>query len=184
MPHQVATCSALQCALRLLELCRYAGLVRHSGRCIGGLRPRDIVVTNGRLLRRPAGVRDRMRHRAALRRHLRVGHDNCCHVLGVPLSTVGRLLVAWGGDEAAQFLTESVQEAVDQWSQGGWELLTPYDVLKYEIGRRLTLEPPADLVLLQQELSQMPSTPSKSAASRRAFTWLRKRAASAPSTMR
>lgn len=34
-------------------------------------------------------------------------------------------------------------------------------------------EPPADLVLLQQELSQMPSTPSKSAARRRAFTWLR-----------
>lgn len=77
-----------------------------------------------------------MRHRAALRRHLRVGHDNCCHGAWGAAFNGGPATGGVGGDEAAQFLTESVQEAVDQWSQGGWEPLTPYGMLKYEIGRR------------------------------------------------
>ena len=77
-----------------------------------------------------------------------------------------------------------VQEAIDQLLLGGWGNLTPNEVLRHEIGRRLTLEPPADLLRDQTALNQIPSEPSKSASSRRALTWLKKRAASAPSTMR
>ena len=180
--------TASQCARLLLVLCHHSATALQRGYCIGDLRPSDVSIElstgEARVIRRPAGSFDRLRHRLVVRRHLKRGHDSGCRVFGVPLVTVQRLLEAWGGEESAVFLFDIVQEAMEQLSLGGWGRMSANEVLKHEIGRRLTLEPPADLLRDQTALNQIPSEPSKSASSRRALTWLKKRAASAPSTMR
>ena len=177
----------------MLALCTHSAVALQRGYCIGDLRPRDVIAESGkseagataaRVHRRVARPHLRLRHRMSVRRHARRGHDSGCRAFGIPLPTLQRLLESWGGEDAASFLIDIVQEAIDQLSLGGWGNLTPNEVLRYEIGRRLTLEPPADLLRDQAALTQMPSEPSKSASSRRALTWLKKRAASAPSTMR
>lgn len=188
MTETLRSLKAAQCARVLLSLCEHAAEVLQRGYCVGELRARDVVVEVSAVKvlvsRRPDRLRDRMRHRAAVRRHLRHGHDSGCQVFGVPLRTMQTLLEYWGGEDAALFLVDIVHEAMNQLSLGGWGGMTPTAVLRHEIGRRLTVEPPADSVRDQALLYQIPKLPSKSASSRRAFTWLRKRAASAPSTMR
>lgn len=185
--------NAVQCARLMLALCTHSAVTLQRGYCIGDLRPRDLIVESGavgacatavRVRRRAPRPHERIRHRISARRHARRGHDSGCRAFGVPLPTLQRLLEAWGGEDAASFLIDIVQEAIDQLLLGGWGNLTPNEVLRHEIGRRLTLEPPADLLRDQTALNQIPSEPSKSASSRRALTWLKKRAASAPSTMR
>jgi len=171
--------SAVQCAHLLLSLCAVTSALPHRGYCAGLIEPCDLTFQGLRVTRRRASARDRLRHRSALRRHLREGHDGGCHVLGVPTKTLHGLLADWGGDEVAVFLGEAVDDAVQLSLANVWLEVNAIGLLKHEIGRRLTLEPSADL-----EFDQMPSDPSKLPSSRRAFTWLKKRAASAPSTIR
>jgi len=184
MKSRIQVRSAAQCAQLLLDLCKHSEAVLQYGCCVGELLSRDVNIVDARVFRHKATLRDRVRHDFAKRRHLRQGHDSCCQILGVPMTTVHQMLEGWGGSEIALFLEEIVETAVDQVLLGGWGSMTPREVLRYEIGRQLTVEPPADLVLRQPEHTQIPSTPAKSASSRRALTWLRNRAASAPSTMR
>ncbi len=170
--------SARTGALLLLRLCRIGERARQLGYCLGELQARDVVVRGSGLSRALPRFSDRLRHRLAQRRHLRQGHDQCCSVLGIPRSTILVLLRSWSGHEAAQLLLDAVDAGVRQYLSGLRDM-SAHDMLKYEIGRCLTLEVPADFVA-----DQMPRMPSKFASSKRAFTWLRKRAASAPSTIR
>lgn len=171
--------AAQRAARLLLELCQIAEHVRHNGSCVGELRATDLIIRGNRIERRPANMMRRFRYRFAVRKHLRHGHDQFCVVLGVPYSALRELSEHWGGTEASSFLIDIVSISVQQFVGGGWHGMTAREVLKHEIGRRLTVEAPADLLL-----DQIPSTPAKFASSRRTFTWPRKRAASAPSTMR
>lgn len=171
--------SAAHSARMLIELCRLAEIVRARGYCIGRLAARDVVIDGVRVTRSPCGPVRRMRHFAARQQHARKGHDTCCETLGMPMETVVGLLESWAGAETSAFLGDLVRSTIEQIASGGWSGWAAHEVLKYEIGRHLTIEEPADFFS-----DQMPSTDSKSAASRRVFTWVRKRAASAPSTTR
>lgn len=179
MAEYLAGYTLQQTANLLLQLCRVSDLTRLAGSCVGELKRPDLVINRTRIMRSPVRGSGRLRHRRARRRHVRRGHDQFCLVLGVPECTLTELLESWGGNEVATFLLEIVSEGLDQFQKGSWHGMSANEVIKHEIGRRLTLEAPADSLL-----DQIPRIPSKFASSRRAFTWLRKRAASAPSTMR
>lgn len=168
-----------QTAILLLQLCRLSELTRLAGSCVGELQRTDIVVCGAKIARSPVRRYRRFRHRLAQRRHLRRGHDQYCFALGVPQCTLTELLEGWGGEEVAAFLFEIVREGLDQLTKGSRHGMSANEVITHEIGRHLTVEAPADSLL-----AQIPRIPSKFASSRRALTWSRNRAASAPSTIR
>ncbi len=179
--------SGAELAWLLEELCRAGIAARARGWCVGELRPREVRWEHGRLSRAPGGGSARLR--AA--RHLRRGHDTGCLALGVPRTTFARLLVSWGGADAADFLADAVDEAVLEASRlVVWSAEEAEEAALYAIRRRITpARPPSPREHGGRGdpsdcADQMPRSASNRAASRRLFTWPRKRAASAPSIVR
>lgn len=159
---------AAAAAWLLLDLCRAGALAMQRGLCVGELAARDVLRHGDRLQRVPArGVGMSIRHREAVRRHRRKGHDRGCLVLGVPFVTAETLLRAWAGEQAAVFLLDALLEGVEQIEAGEWPWSDVDEVLRHVIGRRITPCAPADH---RTESGQMPRLPSKSAVSRRVLT--------------
>jgi len=77
-------------------------------------------------------------------RHRRRGHDLSCVTVGIPLSTVRRLLREWAGESAAEYLYEAFEHAIRQLASGQTSQLGEIALITYEIGRWLTIEPPTD----------------------------------------
>lgn len=112
-----------------------------------------------------------------------------------------RLLREWGDEEAAMLLDDAVAEAIDEWVHAGerrWSALEARESVSYAIRSRITPVRPALRSTRGGRVSapdsagiggadgwaQMPRFASNWAPSSRLFIWVRKRAASAPSTMR
>lgn len=139
--------TARETALLLVQLCAIGGALRGQGLCAGELHPADIYLSNGTLQRTHAGRMRGVVYQVRQTRHLRHGHDLGCQTIGVPLSTVRRMTRHWAGDNTVDYLVEAVELALAQLAAGEWPGYLPAQVVKYEIGRRLTIESPADFVV-------------------------------------
>lgn len=201
---------AAELAWALLSLLGAGIGQRAAGWCVGDLGPADVVLTPHGAARAPVMSRARERaleHRRE--RHLREGHDAACLLFGVPSRTVERVLRSWGDPLAIDFVLGLAEEAADELRRSGigplrgWSAHLARETVEYVVRRRITQQspglglahaaessgaaPPSSGVRGPErfgEPGQMPRFASKSPASSRSFTWVRKRAASAPSTMR
>lgn len=184
--------------------------VRTIGWCVGDLAPADVTLTPRGAAREPIGHRAHERALGRRReRHLREGHDAGCLLVGVPSRTLERLLRAWGDPLVVEFVLGLAEEAVDELRRSGigplrgWSPALARETVGYIVRRRITphapsfaptapaygegATPPSSGVRDPPRFgmaAQMPRSASKRPASSRSFTWVRNRAASAPSTMR
>lgn len=138
---------AATAAWLLLELLRAGEMTLAEGWCVGELRPNDVVCEGATVARRRARRLVRLRHRLTAARHRRSGHDEACLRLGVSFGTMRRLLRSWCGDDAAAFLLDGVEEGVEQLDVGDWQGMSPSEVLRHVIGRRIEVRAPADHML-------------------------------------
>jgi hypothetical protein len=199
---------AAELAWALLALFDAGIRLRASGMCLGPLLPADVRLAEGgveRALPR-AGFRVRALERRR-DRHLREGHDPLCLLVGVPMSAVHSLLRHWGDPRATPFVVSLAEEALGELLEPGasgphgWSEHIVRETVEHVVSRRITplppqpdaseygdgAAPPSSGVrgpVRVKRRGQMPRFPSKRPASSRSFTWVRKRAASAPSTMR
>lgn len=58
------------------------------------------------------------------------------------MTTMRRLLEAWGGSDIAHFLMDAVQTAIDEGDHGGVPGLSEEELLKHVVGGRITARPP------------------------------------------
>lgn len=135
---------AANAAARLLLLLERGEQLRAAGYCLGLLRDEDLCWCGGQVHRRRARLRQRIRHRRAAAAHGRNGHDAACYAIGVPMTTVQELLRSWCGDDAAALLAECVAEGVSEIARGEWLHVGGAEVLRHTIGRRITLDTPAE----------------------------------------
>ncbi|MDI6024295.1 hypothetical protein QBL02_12165 [Leucobacter sp. UT-8R-CII-1-4] len=63
------------------------------------------------------------------------------------MTATRRLLQHWGGENASAYLVEAIECAIAQIAAGEWTGYAATRVVKHEIGRRLTIESPTDLVV-------------------------------------
>ncbi len=139
--------NARELAWALERMCAVGLLTRASGRCVGELRPRDVMLTPAGVRRRgtPALLKTR-RHRRRAARHLARGHDAGCRAVGIPIGTVSRLLRAWGDHEGVQYLEEAFHEIVDELgavhANDEWSLIRAAETVEYTIGGRITPRAP------------------------------------------
>lgn len=76
--------------------------------CIGEIGAADIAFRDGSLQRvKRKTFYVKIRHKYALFRHRRLGHDAGCRMYGIPISVVHRLAEHWSGREAAIFMTNT-----------------------------------------------------------------------------
>lgn len=136
--------TAGETARLIVQLCAIAELLQSCGYCTGELVPRDVLVRAGRLERARCSPARAGWHRIKRHLHGTRGHDLGCHTIAVPLSTIRRLTLHWAGEHAADYLIEAVELAIAQVAAGEWPGYSAAKVVKYEIGRRLTIESPAD----------------------------------------
>ena len=139
--------SASETARLLVQLCAIASILLVHGCCVGELLPGDLSIHDVRLERRR--LRSGGGYSQRLRRfwHGRRGHDRGCQTIGVPLSTIRRLARYWSGEDSAEYLVEAVELAIVQIEAGEWPDYSAVSVVKYEIGRRLTIESPAEFIV-------------------------------------
>lgn len=136
-----------ECAWGLLELSRIGQASLTQGYCVGELREQDLSWAVGSLVRASHRFFDRLYwHRIASFRHRRNGHDAGCAYFGVPLNTVKRLLLSWGGPEVAAFLAEAVEEALGDLRSSECLTDSAHDALTHAIGGRITACAPAELL--------------------------------------
>ena len=207
--HRSSGLRAAELAWLLLSLLDAGIRLRGLGWCLGLLSARDVRVTSSGVER--AAVPDGLRHRHLERRrhrHMREGHEISCHLIGIPASSAQALLGAWGDPRAIPFARGVLDEVVSELRASGvgphrgWSEPRAWEIAEHTVMRRITPVPPVRALFATRERAalptigergpllepggadQMPSDPSKLPASSRSFTWERKRAASAPSTMR
>ncbi len=199
--------SAGQTAWALLALLDIGIRLRAAGWCAGVLGPEDVLLEARGVRRAPApgGLHERtlMRRR---RRHAGLGHSLGCHLFGIPECVAERLIRAWADPRAESFCLALVDEVVEELrSTGvgphrGWSGDGARAAIRHAVESRITPVPPSvppsrepirrergpgeHARPPQLSRTQMPRFASNRPSSRRFFTWVRKRAASAPSTIR
>lgn len=187
--------------------------LRAAGLCAGDLNPAEVLLSasvRGRAgierapLPRSVSKRKALERRVA--RHLRAGHDGSCLLFGVPAGTVRGLLRAWGDPLAVPFVIGLADEAESELRSSGlgplrgWSEPEARELVEHVVRRRITpvmpraLQPESEGAApplpgvrgpeAARGWDQMPRSPSNRPASSRSFTWVRNRAASAPSTIR
>lgn len=143
------TLPAAEAAWLLLEVLRGSESALRAGYCIGELRACDLTWTGSRIVRRRPRRIDRLRHRFAMRRHARDGHDPACFGIGIPVCTARHLLRSWCGADSAEFLLDAMEHGIEELEVGEWSELGPRDVLTHVIGRRISVRAPADHVCVE-----------------------------------
>lgn len=136
--------SAREAAHLLLQMCVIGVQLRSRGFCLGELHAEDLDLHEHRIRRARNGLIRSSYHRMLRARHRRRGHDLSCVTVGIPLSTVRRLLREWAGESAAEYLYEAFEHAIRQLASGQTSQLGEIALITYEIGRWLTIEPPTD----------------------------------------
>lgn len=141
--------SAAQLGWLLLELALIGERVQAQGMCLGELRPRQVGLRHGRLVRlRDSYPLDPLWNRIAVWRHASKGHDASCYLVGISRSAASRLLVAWGGAENAQFVVEVLDELGDELAQSAPRQNEIKELLTHLVGRRITVCAPTDQVIV------------------------------------